>query len=518
MFYIRPLDIDEGEVMGISARSGVVRRAALAVVVALGVISCSSDEAAEPAPTTTTQAPDPPPEGTTVDVSDVVLSAVPDGAGVVHASAAASDDPAVEPTLADRYVEVEHLLHGVASTYAGPATGPTEVATTDNAYVTRLIARYPEDEADFSGRVFLEPFNTTAGPDRDVIWRQASSLLQEGDAWVGISVRASSATQLQAFDPVRYADVSIPTNDLVWDMLRQLGAVLRTGGDQSPLPAHAQHLYMGGYSQSGVDTATFAMAFHDDAELLDGEPIFDGYFPAAHAATMTPLQSGTGLITEFDEGSMEAVDVPVVDLETQHDAQGWSREVLPDVFYTSQSGASVRRPDADSPTDRYRLFEITGASHSSGGSGNCGGAPSTFPGTPFVRAALAQLFRWAEEGVAPSEADRIEMDQIDVVATPSADEAGNALGGVRSPFVDVPLVRYQVVAGGEGLECAFVGTETPLPDDELVDRYGDVESYLEQFTESLDATIAAGFLLEADRAELLDDAEAQARELLPTGG
>jgi hypothetical protein len=182
---------------------------------------------------------DQPPDGTTVDVSALQLAPLPAGEGAVHASA--SD------TLADNYTEVEFLLSGVANTYSGPATGPAAVASTGNAFVTRVIARFPADRTDFSGRVFLEPFNTTSGPDRDVIWRQVAPLFQaEGDAWVGISVRSTSATQLQAFDPVRYADLSIPTNDTVWDMLRQLGAALRTGGDQSPLPVHARYLYMGG--------------------------------------------------------------------------------------------------------------------------------------------------------------------------------------------------------------------------------------------------------------------------------
>lgn len=214
---------------------------------------------------------------------------------------------------------------------------------------------------------------------------------------------------------------------------------------------------------------------------------------------------------------MQPVDVPVVDFETQHDAQGWSREVISGVFYTSQGGASVRRPDADSPTDKYRLFEITGASHSSAQVDECGGAPSSFPGPLFARAAVAQLYRWAEQGIAPPEVDRIEMDVLDIVSTPSADEAGNARGGVRSPFVDVPLVRYQVVAGGSGLICAFVGTETALPADVLASRYGNVEIYMEQFTSSLDATIEAGFLLAADRARVLDDAAARAEALIPTG-
>jgi hypothetical protein len=71
------------------------------------------------------------------------------------------------------------------------------------------------------------------------------------------------------------------------------------------------------------------------------------------------------------------------------------------------------------------------------------------------------------------------------------------------------------VAGGAGLTCAFVGTETVLPAEVLASRYGDVGSYIEQFTASLDDTIEAGFLLEADRARILEDAAARAEALLP---
>ncbi len=458
-------------------------------------------------------------ERATVDVSEVTLGPIADGNGLVQASAVESSDPAFTPSLAGDYTEVEHLFSGVADTYTGPATGPAEQASTGNAYTTRVIVRFPKDRSDFSGRVFLEPFNTTSGPDRDALWRPIAPLLQaHGDAWVGVSVRSGSPFELQEFDAARYADLSIPTNDVVWDMLRQLGTVLRRGGAQSPLPRmRAEHLYLGGYSQSGVDTTTFAQAFHDDTRLADGSPVFDGYLPAAHAATMTPLSTGTGLITEFDEGQMRAVDVPVVDIETQHDVMGWSREVLPGTFYTSQSGASVRRPDRDSATDKYRLFEITGASHSSGGTTDCGGAPSTFPGPMFVRAAAAQLFRWAEDGKAPKPADRIDMEEIDIVSTPRVDEFGHALGGVRSPFVDVPLVEYQVQAGGTGLSCTFSGIEHPIAADELASRYGDVDTYMDRFTKSLDATTKAGYLLKSDRAEILETTTAKAESVLPAG-
>jgi len=454
--------------------------------------------------------------GSTVDIADLRIRPIPDGSGVPQLTATTATPTSPTPTLSDDYVEDEFLLSGTANTYSGPSTGPATKASGDNPYVTRVVVRYPKDPADFSGRVFLEPFNTTTGPDLDAIWRQIAPLLEaNGDAWVGVSVRSTSAQELQAFDPVRYADLSIPVNDDAWDVLRQLGVVLRKGGEKSPLgDLRAEHLYMGGYSQSGVDTATFAQAFHDDTRTADGAAVFDGYLPAAHAATMTPLQTGSGLITEFEEGSMQPVDVPVVDIETQHDVQGWSREVLPGTFYTSAGGASVRRPDASSPTDKYRLYEITGASHSSSPA-DCGGTPSTFPGPLFVRAAAAELFRWAEQGKAPAKAPRIDIPTIDTVSKPEVDEDGNALGGVRSPFVDDALVQYQVQAGGSGLACTFAGTETPLAADVLASRYDDVDEYMRKFTKSLDETIDDGRLLKMDRAAILTAAREKAESLLP---
>jgi hypothetical protein len=274
---------------------------------------------------------------------------------------------------------------------------------------------------------------------------------------------------------------------------------------------------MGGYSQSGVDTVTFAMAFHDSARLADNSPVFDGYFPAAHSATMTPLQSGAGLIVRFETGKLQPVPVPVVDFETQNDVQGWSAEVTPTFTYTSKSGASVRRPDRNSRNDKYRLFELAGAAHSSTTQRDCDGPPSTFPNRFFVRAAASHLFTWAERGTAPPKAPRIDMETIDEVSVASVDEHGNATGGIRSPYVDVPLVRYEVQST-PGVFCVFAGKETPLAADVLADLYGDADTYVDEFTESFDATIDAGFVLKMDRAEALDAATEKAESLLPAAG
>jgi hypothetical protein len=68
----------------------------------------------------------------------------------------------------------------------------------------------------------------------------------------------------------------------------------------------------------------------------------------------------------------------------------------------------------------------------------------------------------------------------------------------------------------------LAGRETTLPYEVLASRYGDVQTYLAEFTISLDSTIQAGFLLEDDRAALLEVQTAKAHAafspvLLPDG-
>ncbi len=348
-----------------------------------------------------------------------------------------------------------------------------------------------------------------------MIWSRVSSLLQAaGDTWVGVSVRASSADALHRHDPTRYAEVRIPTNDVAWDVLRQLGTLLKRGGLHSPLgKPPADHLYLCGYSQSGADTATFAMAFHPSTATDDGSPVYDGYLPAAHSGSLTPLASGMATLPRFETAAMVPVAVPVVDIETQCDVEGFRAQLRSGSIHISSGGAATRRADSDAHDDRFRLYEVAGAPHADWVSG-CDGDGSTFPTSAFVRAALRRLFEWSEDSIAPPKSPRIELATLDAVSAAAVDGDGNALGGVRSPFVDVPLSRYEVHSTG-GARCLLVGRETPLPTEVLVRRYGDAATYVALFTARLDDTITAGFLLEEDRADLLAAHTARARAVLP---
>jgi hypothetical protein len=430
------------------------------------------------------------------------LREMPAGSAVPETSATRppSEFDETLPEFSDEYTEVEYLLSGTASSYAGPVTGPAEVVSSGHRYVTRVLARYPKQLARFSGRVIVEPFNTTYGVDRDALWLHVAALLQaQGDAWIGISVRAWSSEELKRRDPQRYADVDIGSNDLVWDLLRAIGTLVKHGDQHSPLrDLPVRHVYLGGYSQSALDTATFAAAFG---------VVYDGFFPASHAASLTPVAVGEGL-PRFEYAPMPPVGVPVIEVQPQSDVEGFSFDE-----FVNPGSASVRREDSDAAGDRFRLYEIAGAPHAAKIIG-CDGNGSSFPMSAFVRAALRNLFRWAEDDITPPTAPRIvleiDLEVGQVVAEAAVDRFGNARGGVPSPFLDVPIARYEVHST-PGPVCKLAGREVPLPYEVLANRYGDLQTYLAEFTISLDEIIQAGFLLEDDRAAILEAQTAKAQ-------
>jgi hypothetical protein len=446
-----------------------------------------------------------------VDLSKLVVTEMPAGTPQTTATAL---DPG--------YEEKEFLVQGVASTYSGPTTGPVEVAKTDVPYTTRVLVRVPKDASKFSGRVIVEPFNTSNnGQDLDVVWGLTAPMLQaQGDAWVGVTERTSAGEALKQADPTRYANIEVPSNDVAWDVLAQVGAAIKQGGAQSPLQGlKPKYEYMAGYSQSGVDTAAFAMALAKHYGTKAHKPVYDGYFPAAHAASVTPLVAGTSVLPKFEYPVQTAVGVPVVNLEDGSGVEGFTAPLPESLWatlgakeYTNVSSASVRRADSDKAGDQYRLYEVAGMPHAPGGSG-CDGPASTFPDGAVTRGTLNLLTRWVEQGKTPPRAPRTKMAEIGKVSKIAVDANGNAEGGVRSPYLDDALVRYDVHAPG-AITCELAGHEAPLDKATLLKKYKDVDTYMKQFTTGLDAMIKSGYVLPLDRAQLIADQKAKATQVL----
>jgi hypothetical protein len=87
------------------------------------------------------------------------------------------------------------------------------------------------------------------------------------------------------------------------------------------------------------------------------------------------------------------------------------------------------------------------------------------------------------------------------------DARGNALGGIRTPQVEVPIATLS----GEGqtgtLLCILFGTTTPFDAATLAALYPDHASYVSAFNAATDEAVQAGFILPPD-AELMKAAAA----------
>ena len=133
----------------------------------------------------------------------------------------------------------------------------------------------------------------------------------------------------------------------------------------------------------------------------------------------------------------------------------------------------------------------------------CDGAVNEGPQHFVVQAALVALNRWVAHGVAPPTAPPLQLAETSP-ALIARDALGNALGGVRTPAVDVPVAALSGDARpGASRICALFGSTEYFDPSTLVEQYGDRDGYLAAYERSLDETIGAGFLLGSDRAQLL---------------
>ena len=460
------------------------------------------------------------------------LEPVPNGKGVPQVSA--STPEAGEPLPAN-YREDEHLLAGRAAVFAGPVTGPVKVESTGHKFVTRVLVRAPRDAADFSGSVWVEPLNTSGGPEADVIWSALAPLIaSRGDAWIGVTVRANQVGRLQKFDAVRYADLDLSQNAYEWDVLREVGALVKTNNPESPLAdLDVQHAYLGGYSQSGVDTATFATAFNATTRLADGAAVYDGYLIGARESNLSPLQSGDTIIPQFERAPLPPIDVPVMDVEPQTDVEGFAVEVPtalakqeglagadddrhPDVHVRerrwSQGAARRQRHRARIAigSTRYRERRTRGTVTAATASRRSrrGRSPERRRRTWRVgRRTVSRRRRRRASTLANAgrrlghrerrARQRARRDPVAVRRRPAV-----PLRGAHRPRALLHPERERDVVGRR------------RPHSPLRRRR---RGYMDAFTASLDKTIKAGFLLELDRKALLDTQATRAQAAFAAG-
>lgn len=201
---------------------------------------------------------------------------------------------------------------------------------------------------------------------------------------------------------------------------------------------------------------------------------------------------------------------------------------------TEVAGGNVStRPDGDAPGDQFRIYEFSGMAHVDSRDSvrfkpdPCRYPVSQFPEQAYMSVALRHLFDWVDKGKVPPRAERIVVDRdaSNDGSLMALDENGNAKGGIRNPYVDVPAAKFAVrneaanppipnpsawvAAHGQGAPsqmCGLGGYQTAFSKEQLQKLYGNKNTYVNRVRKSLDELEKAGWSLPIYRNLILDDA------------
>jgi hypothetical protein len=220
----------------------------------------------------------------------------------------------------------------------------------------------------------------------------------------------------------------------------------------------------------------------------------------------------------MSNGSMiRDIDVPIIHVPTMHEV----------------SGNITNRQDSDEPGKQYRLYEFAGMGHIDTRDSvrmkpnPCAQPLSRYPEQAFMSVALDHLFKWVDQGKVPPRADRILLDRNEYNdgSMMALDEHGNAKGGIRNTYVDVPTARYTIrpaaatpvvpnaseyiARGGQqaaNLMCGLSTAQTDFTSAQLKTLYKSKQAYVKAVETRLTELEKAGWSLPLYREMIVGDA------------
>lgn len=438
------------------------------------------------------------------------------------------------------YIEEEYFISGKVNVYQWDQPGPAKVRTPDVPYCNRIIVRRPLEIAQASGNVFVEIINSTSTYDSTPLWYAShDKFLRDGDIYIGMTSKPIAIQALKRYHPVRYAALSwanplpeekrgstpgdymppgIPgsfpesEDGLVWDMISQVVALIRSDRGTNPLKnLKVEKVYGIGASQSALILTTYINAFHRCVTIQSHSgPVFDGYLLTVGAYPLPIHQEAEVL---FPSGDLRIpichCNVPVIRIMSESDF----RSMGPWPFL------EARRKDSDALEDRFRLYEIPGSCHTNyytiqfrsnqdqlaiigqATASTSEYIPNDLPSQYIFNGALVNLDLWVRNGTLPPKAPWIELDSTiekdafgNLVPVIQRDQFGNALGGLRMPYLDVPIATYTMNAPDNPL----LGQKVPFTTELLQRLYGSKEQYFEHVTQKVDELVEKRFLTVVD--------------------
>ncbi|CAN5553502.1 alpha/beta hydrolase domain-containing protein [soil metagenome] len=445
-------------------------------------------------------------------------------------------------TVADiGYTAQEFFVSGSATSYSAVAEclsdGRWNTVPSDTAdFTTRVVVLTPSDSVDttsFTGTVLVEWLNVSGGIDAPALWFMAHrEMVRQGCIYVAVSAQqvgvqggeslGGADMSLKTLDPQRYAPLHHPGDAYAFDIFSQVGQLIRAGELTTLAP---EIVVAVGESQSAMFLTTYINAVDPHAAVFDGFLVHSRFGPAA------PLDG---------HSILDSPDVPQ-QVRFRPDLRAPTLTVITetDLIDSRLPGYhAARQPD----DNMLRAWEIPGTSHADNytiqvAPIDTGSAPisalvaayaplDTLMGQKLahsinfapqhhyvLQAALAALCDWVRTGDAAPSGSRLELTATEPRQL-SLDVDGIAIGGIRTPWVDVPIARTSGVVDSDFPMASLFGSGAPFDADTLGRRYpGGVAEYLALFTAALDSAIAAGFLLAADRDEIVE----LASQTYPTG-
>jgi hypothetical protein len=284
---------------------------------------------------------------------------------------------------------------------------------------------------------------------------------------------------------------------LAWDMIAQVGALLRSSSKENPLlELPLQSVIAAGYGEAGAYVTSYANALHAVQRRGDGAPIYDGYLSAAGMQLSVPINQCAAPLPETDpRRSALPRDVPFITVMTEADFN---------------LAPALRRADSDAPEDVFRLFEIPGAPRAGTWPAGmpvaadlliAGIAPATGEScTAASDLPVGLVFNaiWQHYAALLGAGQPMPgMSRIETLFDGEArhDEAGNASGGWRLPLLEEPLAVFASEGAGA---CAAAGTVTPFDAAKLKNLYRDRTEYQRRFDAAVDRAVLEGRLVAED--------------------
>jgi hypothetical protein len=412
-------------------------------------------------------------------------------------------------------------------------------------YATRLLMIRPRDNSRFSGRVHAYPFHNVS--TRVSVER---NLLRGGDAVLGfeacsgtrfgpLEIPSGGIPQLHKFNAERYRDLFLSAaNPADWpdlkpgslakafetldfgkvdassslfteelyrsyaqapDIMSQVAHALKNNNASLPFEGKVSRVFSYGASGGSGIMQAYIDYHHEAAFLPDGRPPFDGYLIAVG---IMPDTRPRNAVFAMIEGEGEA-------------SKGW---------LTHRGEA----PDTDNP--RFRLYQLPGTGHlmsaplsevatpqvgtelresakvvpqgivglSDTGAPPEGVLPYDKINTPIIWGVWHNMYAWIEKGVPMPRAPRIDHDPkaADGIAR---DAHGNALGGLRTPWVDVPDATYLFqISQKDPLRAGM----RPFSAEKMKSLYGSRQNYLKKVNAKIDRLVKERWI-QAEDADLM---------------